>query len=162
MLIFFVCACVCVCLCVSLAKYTCPLSGCERHYGDLAGLARHMRCGHTIFDMRRLGLPNPSGIQWAGEARYDTPHLLWARDLDNDWHLPLLCGSHSMTGWCRPSFPLHVPISPFVAIPNTADGLASVVLLAMRPRPSRWVDRWYDMNQYSGSDTHQLLMFFGG
>ena len=52
-----------------ISKFQCPHKGCPKNFGEMKQLAKHMRCGHTLFEIRKLGIPSVSGVEWIGDAR---------------------------------------------------------------------------------------------
>jgi hypothetical protein len=49
---------------------TCPFTNCGRTFVEGDALRRHLRCGHSLFQIkRRFKLPGLSGVQWSGGPR---------------------------------------------------------------------------------------------
>lgn len=53
-----------------LAVYYCPLPECPQNFGSLEMFMQHVRCGHTVQELRKFGVPSLSGVEWIGRARY--------------------------------------------------------------------------------------------
>lgn len=59
-----------------LAVYYCPLPECTQNFGSLEMFMQHVRCGHSVQELRKFGVPSLSGVEWIGKARYvHRPHL---------------------------------------------------------------------------------------
>jgi hypothetical protein len=53
-----------------LAVYYCPLPECTQNFGSLEMFMQHVRCGHSVQELRKFGVPSLSGVEWIGNARY--------------------------------------------------------------------------------------------
>jgi hypothetical protein len=67
------------------ATMPCVYEGCQKSFVDKEGLARHLRCGHTKYQLKQLGIPSISGVEWTGSPRSVSKHENFSR-----WGIRLL------------------------------------------------------------------------